>query len=152
LPIDYSVISAAELDYSNAREKDIAAEYRFQFPELESVFEVFRGRTYTLERKELEHICLGICTGELKVSRGALWVLQQEPDYLIDLLWHIGFLRAYAVGGLKALRRSGSSYLGPHQISNLNLRTISRFQVHPMFRSILGLKEPKRDPEDEIEA
>lgn len=124
LPIDYGVISEAELDYSNAREKDIAAEYRFQHPGLQSVFEVFRGHTYTLERKDLENVCLGICTGELKVSSDAEWVLQQEPDYLIDLLWRIGFLRAYAVGGLKALRRSGSSYLGPHQISTLNLRTI----------------------------
>ena len=143
--IDYSVISAAELEYSNARMKDIAAEYRFQYPGLESLFEVFRGRPYTLDRSEMEYVCLGICTGELRVSQDASWVLQQEPDYLIDLLWHIGFLRAYAVGGLKALRRSGSSYLGPHQVSMLNLRTISRFQVHPMFRSVLGMKELRRD-------
>jgi hypothetical protein len=144
-PIDYSVISRAELDYSSAREKDIAAEYRFQHKALESIFEVFRGRTYTLERDELEYICLGICTGELKTAKEAGWVIDQEPDYLIDLLWRIGFLRAYAVGGLKALRRSGSSYLGPHQVSTLNLRAISRFQVHPMFRAVLGMKEPKRE-------
>lgn len=148
LPIDYDVISAAELEYSNERGKDIAAEYRFQYPGLASVFEVFRGRTYTLERPELELVCFGICTGVHTVSKDAAWVLVQDPEYLIDLLWRIGFLRAYAVGGLKALRRSGSSYLGPHQISTLNLRTITRFQVHPMFRSILGLKEPKSDPTD----
>lgn len=147
-PIDYDVISAAELEYSNERGKDIAAEYRFQYPGLASVFEVFRGRTYTLERPELELVCFGVCTGEHKVSKDAAWVLEQDPEYLIDLLWRIGFLRAYAVGGLKALRRSGSSYLGPHQISTLNLRTITRFQVHPMFRSNLGLKEPKGDPTD----
>jgi hypothetical protein len=151
LPIDYGVISVAELEYSNAREKDIAAEYRFQHAGLESVFEVFRGRPYTLERGELELICLGVCTGELKVSKDASWVLEQDPEFLIDLLWHIGFLRAYAVGGLKALRRSGSSYLGPHQISTLNLRTISRFQVHPMFRSVLGLKELRSDPTEASE-
>jgi len=151
VPIDYGVLSRAELDYSNTREKDIAAEYRFQLPGLESIFEVFRGRTYTMERDDLEYICLGVCTGEFKTAPEAAWVLNQEPDYLIDLLWHIGFLRAYAVGGLKALRRSGSSYLGPHQVSTLNLRTISRFQVHPMFRSVLGMKEPKRDAADESE-
>jgi len=149
LPIDYEVISRAELDYSNSRQKDIAAEYRFQNPGLESIFEVFRGRTYTMEREELEYLCLGICTGELKVAPDAKWVLDQEPDYLIDLLWNIGFLRAYAVGGLKAVRRSGSSYLGPHQVSSLNLRTISRFHVHPMFRAVLGMKEPKRDSSDD---
>ena len=37
------------------------------------------------------------------------------------------------------------------QVSTLNLRTISRFQVHPMFRSVLGMKEPKRDAADESE-
>lgn len=142
-PIDYGLISTAELDYSSARAKDIAAEYRFQYPGLESIFEVFRGRVYTIERTDLELVCLGICTGELKVSQEAAWVLNQDPEYLVDLLWRVGFLRAYAVGGLKALRRSGSSYVGPHQVSTLNLRTISRFQVHPMFRSVLAMKEPK---------
>lgn len=150
-PIDYGLISTAELGYSSARVKDIAAEYRFQYPGLESIFEVFRGRVYTIERSDLELICLGICTGELKVSREADWVLNQEPEYLIDLLWRVGFLRAYAVGGLKALRRSGSSYVGPHQVSTLNLRTISRFQVHPMFRSVLAMKEPKGDPSPDDE-
>lgn len=144
-PINYDVISTAELGYSSARAKDIAAEYRFQYPGLESILEVFRGRVYTMERDDLELICLGMCTGELKASKEAAWVLNQEPEFLIDLLWRVGFLRAYAVGGLKARRRSGSSYVGPHQVSTLNLRTVSRFQVHPMFRSTLAMKEPKGD-------
>ncbi|HEY7391708.1 MAG TPA: hypothetical protein VH640_24545 [Bryobacteraceae bacterium] len=109
VPIDYGIISTAELGYSSARAKDISAEYRFQYPGLESLFEVFRGLVYTLERADLEVICLGICAGEIKVSTEAQWVLNQDPDYLIDLLWRVGFLRPYAVGGLKALRRSGSS-------------------------------------------
>lgn len=145
VPIDYSIVSHVELAYSSAREKDISSEYRFQFPGLESIFEVFRGRVYTMERNELEDICLQMCTGELKTDIAAKWVLDQEPDYLIDVLWRVGFLRAYAVGGLKALRRSGSSYVGPHQVSTLNLRTITRFQIHPMFRAALGMKSPKRD-------
>ncbi len=148
LPIDYGVISVAELGYSNARAKDISAEYRFQYPGLSSIFEVFRGRIYSMERSALEEICLGVCTGELRVSQEAGWALNQEPEFLIDLLWRVGFLRAYAVGGLKARRRSGSSYLGPHQVSGLNLRTISRFHVHPMFRSDLAMKEPKGESEE----
>ena len=39
LPIDYQVLSRAELGYSSARQKDIASEYRFQYPALGSVFE-----------------------------------------------------------------------------------------------------------------
>lgn len=142
-PINYPVITRAELDYSEARAKDIAAEYRFQHPGLMSVFEVFRGKSYAYTRDDLELLCLGISTGEFRVDKDASWVLEQDPEYLIEVLWRIGFLRAQAVGGIKALRRSGSTYVGPHQVSNLNLRNVPRFQVHPMFRSFLGLKEAR---------
>lgn len=145
VPIDYETISHVELEYSSAREKDISSEYRFQYPGLESIFEVFRGRVYLFERTELELICLQICTGELRTDATAKWILDQDHDFLIDVLWRVGFLRARAVGGLKARRRSGSSYVGPHQVSTLNLRTISHFQVHPMFRAALGMREPKGD-------
>ncbi|EQD80075.1 hypothetical protein B1A_01270, partial [mine drainage metagenome] len=134
-PIDYSVISHAELRYSDARQKDIAGEYRFQYAGLQSVFELFRGRTYTMEREELYELCLTVSIGDKKVSHDAAWVVNQDPEYLMEVLWRVGFLRAYAVGGLKAMRRSGSSYVGPHQVSTLNLQSISRFQVHPMFRA-----------------
>ncbi|MCO5120230.1 MAG: hypothetical protein M9951_11425 [Burkholderiaceae bacterium] len=145
VPIDYGVVSRVELDYSAARQKDISSEYRFQYPGLESIFEVFRGKVYLFERSDLEMLCLQICTGELRTDKFATWVLEQDPDFLIDVLWQVGFLRARAIGGLKALRRSGSSYVGPHQVSTLNLRTVSHFQVHPMFRAALGMREPKRD-------
>jgi hypothetical protein len=105
-----------------------------------------------MERDELAELCLGIAIGDAKIDKDASWALNQDPDYLIEVLWRVGFLRAYAVGGLKAMRRSGSSYVGPHQVSTLNLQSISRFQVHPMFRASLGMKEPKRDtaaPEEE---
>lgn len=145
LPIDYDVVSRVELDYSVAREKDISAEYRFQYPGLESVFEVFRGRVYVFDRSDLEYLCLQISTKELRTDSCACWVLDQDPDYVIEVLWTVGFLRALAIGGLKARRRSGSSYVGPHQVSTLNLRTITHFQVHPMFRSALGMREPKKE-------
>lgn len=145
VPIDYGVVSRVELDYSSARQKDISSEYRFQYPGLESIFEVFRGKVYLFERSDLEMLCLQLCTGELRTDKSATWVLEQDPDFLIDVLWQVGFLRARAIGGLKALRRSGSSYVGPHQVASLNLRTVSHFQVHPMFRAALGMREPKGD-------
>jgi hypothetical protein len=147
-PLNYSTVSNAELSYSEARSKDIAAEYRFQYPGLLSIFEVFRGRTYTFDRADLELLCVGITIGEHRIDDDAGWVLEQDPDYLIEVLWRIGFLRAQAVGGVKALRRSGSSYLGPHQVATLNLRNSSRFHVHPMFRSYLGMKEARERPDD----
>lgn len=143
-PLDYSVISQAEVVYSGDRTQDIAAEYRFQYPGLLSVFEVFRGRQHTLDRSELELLCMELALGDIPISEEAYdWVGNEDSAKLIEILWRVGFLRAQAVGGVLAQRRSGSSYLGPHQVSHLNLVSLQRFQVHPMFRAFLGMKEPK---------
>lgn len=143
-PIDYAVITTAEAAYSEERTKDIAAEYRFQYPGLLSVFEVFRGRVHTFDRGALEFLCLELVTGEAATHPDAYaWIKDQDPDGLIQILWQVGFLRAQAVGGIKAQRRSGSSYLGSYQTGNLSLVNITRFQVHAMFRAFLGLREPK---------
>ena len=150
-PIDYSVLSQAELIYSDGRAKDIAAEYRFQYPGLQSVFGVFRGLVWTLERTELEDLCWRLTTGDVGVDKTAAWLANQDAELLIEVLWQIGFLRALAVGGLKAVRRSGSSYVGPHQVSTLNFQAVKRFQVHPMFRAFLGMKEPRKENIDTAE-
>lgn len=142
-PINYATVSEAEYRYSESRTKDIAAEYRFQYPGLLSLFESFRGMSYNFEREDLEFLLLQLITGEIKVKEDAKWVHDQEPEFLISILWQIGFLRAQAIGGLKAKRRSGSTYLGPHQVGVLNLQNINKFHVHPMFRTYLGLKESK---------
>lgn len=122
--------------------KDIAAEYRFQYPGLLSVFETFRGGPYNFVRDALEYHCLSITTGDMRVDKTAFdWASVLEHEDLIEVLWKIGFLRAQAVGGVRARQRSGSRYLGSHQIASLNLQTITRFHIHPMFRASLGLKE-----------
>jgi hypothetical protein len=143
LPIHYATLTKAELPYSDSRTKDIAAEYRFQYPGLLSIFEVFRGRSYAFDRDALEFLCLEITTGDVAIDPQCQWAREQDYAYLLDVLWRVGFLRALAVGGLKAERRSGSSYVGSHQVSHLNIAAIQRFQVHPMFRAYLALKEPK---------
>jgi hypothetical protein len=141
-PINYDVISAAEYSYSEARLKDIAAEYRFQYPALLSVFETFRGGPYNFMSEALEFHCLSITVGDTKIAPDAFqWASTIDHSELIGILWRIGFLRAQAVGGLRARQRSGSRYLGSHQVSSLNLQTIKRFHIHPMFRASLGLKE-----------
>jgi hypothetical protein len=143
-PVDYSALNEAENRYSQERTKDIAAEYRFQYPGLSSVFEGFRGEPYSFDRSWLEDRCLEIVVGDTSIdSTAKKWAQVMGPDDLIEVLWRVGFLQAQAVGGIKARRRSGSQYVGPHQLANLSLHNISRFQVHPMFRSNLGMKEPK---------
>ena len=144
LPFDYKQIADAEYGYSEARLKDICSEYRFQYPGLQSILETFRGKSYNLTRDELEEHLFKIVFDDIPVSKEAkAWCTNVEPDLLIERLWVVGFIRAQAVGGLKARRRSGSTYLGSHQISSLNLKNIQRFHIHPMFRTYLGLKESK---------
>lgn len=143
-PLNYTTISRAEHRYSEDRLKDIAAEYRFQNPGLLSVFETFRGANYLMDRDELETHCIALSVGDKKVDKEAwAWIEDMDPEHVIELLWRIGFIRARAVGGLKARRRSGSEYLGSHQISTLSLLGIARFHIHPMFRAFLNTKEKK---------
>lgn len=144
VPFGYSIIAESEYRYSQGRLQDICSEYRFQYPALQSVLETFRGLTYNFTRQELERHLLKVICNELPVPASArAWCEQLDIDQLIEALWLIGFLRALAVGGIRARRRSGSTYLGSYQISTLNLKNTERFQVHPMFRSFLGMKESK---------
>jgi len=142
-PLNYDSIVRSEQTYSKARSNDIASEYRFQWPGLLSIFEAFRGGLYTLSRNELELKCLSISTGDIRIDQSASWAIGQDLDFIIDALWKVGFLKAQTIGGIKSVTRSGSKYLGSYQISNINLKNINRFQIHPMFRTYLGLKESR---------
>lgn len=138
-PISFASLQEVELNYSESRTKDIAAEYRNQHPGLWSIFEAFRGRAPVFEKEELEDLCLRIILREIPISREATWLEVQEPEFLISILWQVGFLRA-------EIRKHDSSaktdkFLGHHEISSLNLRSVKRFDVHPMFRANLGMVE-----------
>jgi hypothetical protein len=147
-PIDARAIYTAELKYSSDRAKDIASEFRFQYPGLLSVFEAFRDAPLSLDRSELELLCLGISTGEFHVSEEARWALDQDPEYLIQVLWRSGFLRAQNLGGGRVMGRTGSAFVGQYQTEYLDVRNVGRFQIHPMFRSYLGMNDGRPDHRD----
>jgi hypothetical protein len=132
--INYSSITSAEMDYSEQKIKDLASEYRFQYPHLLDIFEIFRGRKYTLDKDDLEYLLLTIVSQDVDVGN-ATWVVGIDYLELKKILWQIGFLKAWMQGGLKSVRRSGSAYLGYYEISKINLENIKKFQVH----SALGL-------------
>lgn len=143
-PLDYGTIAAAERIYSEGRAQDIASEYKFQYPELLAVFEEFRGLTYAFERKELEELCTNIIVRDRAEGSPLSWLDSLEPEGLIEILWKVDFMKAYSIGGIKGQARSGSIYLGKYQASSINIPSITRFQVHPMFRPWLSMKEPKK--------
>lgn len=131
-----AILEAEEL-YSEERTKDIAAEYRYQYPGLLSVLEAFRGGNNLYSRDELEDFCLELAVGERRVANSAHWVLDQEPEALIHILWRVGFLLAKVPGA--ATRTGRSSYAGYHHVATLSLHNATDFQVHPMFHSYLDL-------------
>ncbi|HEX6470669.1 MAG TPA: hypothetical protein VF069_16335 [Streptosporangiaceae bacterium] len=139
LPLPYVALKKAEHAYSADRAKDIAAEYRFQYPGLLSVFDVFRGRRCLFARKELEYLCLELATGETPTHGTSSWLPSCEPEELIKILWNVGFLEAQPVGEARPEGDLGS-FLGAHQAQYLNLAAVQRFQVHGMFRAALNLE------------
>jgi hypothetical protein len=145
-PLDLGVIRAAEVRYSEERTKDIAAEYRFQYPGLLNVFEVFRGAGPEWDRDDLEYTCLQMIVGDTVRDPAALkWLAYLDPPGVVDLLWQVGFLTAQPAGGEPAqarepAQREGGQFVGSHQVRSLNLANVRRFQVHAMFRRHLGME------------
>lgn len=149
LPLPYSAILRAERGYSAERAKDIAAEYRYQYPGLLSVFDVFRARAGTFNRDDLELLCLELATGELPTHATGTWLPKCEPDKLLEILWQVGFLTAQPIGNSISTDPGNRRFFGAHQVQHLNLAAVQHFQVHPMFRSYLGIEE---EPSDNIHA
>jgi hypothetical protein len=80
-PLGYSVLSQAEIRYSADRAKDIAAEFRFQYPNLLEVFEVFRGKSYLFDRENLEMLCLEtVMDGRIKNPETLKWLEFLDPS------------------------------------------------------------------------
>ena len=138
--IDECTILAAEEVFSEQKIKDLASEYRFQYPHLLDIFEVFRGRKSHFGKEELEYLLLATVCGELDVDRAANWVLEMDYLELKKLLWHIGFIKA------KIPRPAGQSaptnvvYLGHYELPTINLENVESFCIHPAFCSFLSLK------------
>src|SRR6266700_3277517 len=134
LPVTPATLAKVEQAFSEERTKDIAAEYRFQYPGLLHVFETFRGGPAHLDREELSWRCLELTDGTALRGNAREWVSQESLDSLIDILWQVGFLQAHSPGnGPKP------SFLGPSPVGHLNLATTKQFRIHPMFWANLGI-------------
>jgi len=136
-PWPHRTIAGAEALYSADRARDIAAEYRFQWPGLLSVIDAFRGQPPVLGRDDLELLCLGLITRDIPCSGTASWLDDCTPEGLIEILWQVGLLRAEADSASGNGRPADGLFLGPHQVRRLSLAAVQRFQVHPMFHAYL---------------
>jgi hypothetical protein len=134
-------IMKAEAYYSEQKTKDLAAEYRFQYPGLLDLLESFRGGKAIYQSQELDELLLAIVCGDIRIG-DATWALTIDDDALKRILWQIGFLKAWAKGGKNTDRKNRSTYLGFYESPKLNLDQVVRFQVHPACHSYLSLHQP----------
>lgn len=140
VPVSSAAVREAEDPYSRERARDIAAEYRFQYPGLLSVIEAFRGRGSVLTRDDLELACLELITREVPTRGTQGWLDECTAESLTEILWAAGFLRAEAARPSASARPPGTRFIGPHQGTQLAVSTASRFQIHPMFWAYLGIQ------------
>ena len=141
LPMDKATILAAEVEYSRGRTHDVAAEQRFQYPDLLSIFETFRGMPDTMDRADLEYAALEIVSGDVVVGqRARRWLADHDEDALIEVLWRVGFLEAEVTA--RPLDTVDGSFVAHHRANTLNVRNVRRFRIHPMFRAYLGTRTP----------
>jgi len=138
--IDECTILAAEEVFSEQKIKDLASEYRFQYPHLLDIFEVFRGRKSHFGKEELEYLLLATVCGELDVDRAANWVLEMDYLELKKLLWHIGFIKAKIPRPVGQSAPTKVVYLGHYELPTINLENVESFCIHPAFYSFLSLK------------
>jgi hypothetical protein len=140
VPFGFDLIQEAEPLHSETRLHDIAAEYRFDLPVLEPLFESFRGMPARFDRAGLEYHCLRVCAGDIGSADLKEWCENRDPALLIDLLWNVGFLRGQAPGQVSRGHTEDRPYLAFHQAHGLNSYTIRHFEIHPMFWSYLGVQ------------
>src|SRR6266545_293955 len=139
-PFGLDLIQEAEPLHSETRLHDIVAEYRFDLPFLEPLFETFRGMPARLDRDALEYHCLRACSGDIGSAELHEWCQARDPGLLIELLWSVGFLRGQTPGQVPRGRSEQRPYLAFHQAHGLNSYTIRRFEIHPMFWSYLAVQ------------
>jgi hypothetical protein len=142
VPLTYAEVREAEYPHSRERARDIAAEYRFQYPGLLSILEAFRGKDSIFSRDDIEFLCLELIARELPTHGTDSWLDDCTPESLVEILWDIGFLRAETRQDSKHQRVHPDSFLGPHQASQQTMVAAQRFQIHPMFWAYLGSQAP----------
>jgi len=138
--IGQETIEKVERSYSMNRLEDIASEYRFRYAGLREVFETFRLGKVRWTREALEDRWLEIVEGMKCCPNAADWLNDaSSPQKLIEVLWNVGFLRAFMKTDREPVDGDERFYVGYHQEPTLNIAMINYFDIHPMFCSHLGI-------------
>lgn len=143
--IDINAIVSSEVKYSDKRTKDIAMEYKFQYPNILSVFEIFRGKDSIICRNDLEQLILSNLKKGNVIRDCDSWLTNQTEEFLITVLWQIGFLKihttCYNING-----EFKKGFYGINETNQSNIGNVENFMIHPMFRMYLGVIDSKVSP------
>jgi energy-coupling factor transporter ATP-binding protein EcfA2 len=142
--IDINAIVTSEVKYSDKRTKDIAMEYKFQYPSILNIFEMFRGNHSIISRKNMEELISSKVKNGNIINECNSWIKNQTDEFLITVLWQIGFFKIYTTCYINGELKKG--YYGINEISQSNIGNIESFMIHPMFRMYLGIIDSKVSP------
>ncbi|RMG39377.1 MAG: hypothetical protein D6732_04270 [Methanobacteriota archaeon] len=145
--IGQATIEKVMRGYSKNRLDDIAAEYKFQYPGLREVFETFRLSDPIWNREQLEEHWLEIIEGIRQCPEASSWLNGTGfPNKLIEVLWKVGFLRVYMQWDASSVPESDVPAVGYFQEPTLNISMYNYFDIHPMFRPHLGIRNSFPQP------
>ncbi len=144
-------IARAEISYSEQKTRDMAAEYRFQYPDLLDFLETFRAGKTVYKSHELDELLLSIVCGDIGIGN-ATWALSLDDNALKKILWQVGFLKAWAKGGKVTDHPNLGTYLGFYESPKLNLDQVTHFQLHPACHSYLRLQKSGAHPANPLQA
>jgi hypothetical protein len=136
IPISHETIQDVELAFSRERMRDLAAEYRIQYPGLDYVFNTFRGRSPKWSRDRLLDHLLDLSVGQaLPDDERPEWLEGMDPERVLEVLWKVGLLRVEVGQTMRGGWRPGSP-----EDPNADVRAADEFRVLPLFNRALALQ------------
>ena len=152
--LSWKDIAAAEGRYSQNRLLALRDEWKTNYPGVDKAFDLFRGAPLEMSQAELTQFLDGIAL--LMVDRefeGVRWVTEvAEPVWsgatapeawadsyqaLVKFLYDIGFI-GISEGGSMMYAHDSPGFADAAG----NLRTSTRYSVHPAFQPTLGVRKP----------
>lgn len=137
------ILKDVELEYSNWKLEDLTTEYSNQYPNLFELFKLWRTKyfrqKYHLKRDEFDNMFLEFST---LLTITTAWYMnsvnQLNPRLILDILYEIGFIGDFILGGA-----GGSKTI--YSFEDLHEPIFEEFQIHPCFRKSLGTVERIRN-------
>lgn len=137
---DDSALKQSEIAYSSWKLADLCSEFSNQYPGLPEFFQTWKAkfyrRPYHLRRGDLDEMMLSLLS-EAPINHEWFNTIADEIEIpkMISILYEIGLLGDYIVGGAVGGARTLYSFMGPHQ------PRFDEVQIHPCFRRALETVE-----------